>query len=77
MFRKIALGLFAAASLTAASMAPASAHGFHGHWGGGHWGNHFFNSSYYVGSNNCYERVVVQTRHGARIRLVNTCGYIY
>ena len=81
MFRKIALGLIAVASITAASLAPASAKGgFHGHWGHG-WGHgHGFigGPSFVVGGGgDCYERVLVQTRHGARFRVVNTCGYIY
>lgn len=81
MFRKIAFGLIATASLAAFAPTSASAHGFHGGWGGGHWGGHFFGgsygTSYIVGGSDCYQSVVVQTRRGPRVRVVNTCGYIY
>jgi hypothetical protein len=77
MFRKIAFGLIAALSLATLASSPASAHGFHGHWGG-HWGGHFFGGpTFVVGGSDCYQQVVVQTRHGPRVRVVNTCGYVY
>ena len=76
MFRKLALGLIAATSLGAAALAPtaASAHGFHHHWGPGFgfgYGGVYVNT----GVSNCYQERVVQTRHGARVRVVNVCGY--
>ena len=77
MLRKIAFGLIATVSLAAFAPSAASAHGMHG-WGGGHWGGHFFGGpTYVVGASNCYQQVVVQTRRGPRVRVVNTCGYAY
>lgn len=87
MLRKITLGLIAAASLGVAALAPgaASAHGFH--FGGGGWhggwhggfGHHGFygGPAIYVGgpSDDCYQRRVVETRRGPRIRIVNVCDY--
>jgi hypothetical protein len=78
MFRKIAFGLIATASLAAFAPSAASAHGFG--WGGGHWGGHFGGRFYggptlIVGGNDCYQQVVVQTHRGPRVRLVNTCVY--
>ena len=80
MFRKIAFGLIATASLAAFAPSAASAHGF-GHWGGGHWGGfggHFYGGpTLVVGGGDCYQRVIVQTRRGPRVRIVNNCGYVY
>jgi hypothetical protein len=79
MFRKLALGLVAAASLGAAALAPtaASAHSFH-HWGH-YWGPGWGIGGVYVntGLDNCYQERVIQTRHGLRVRLVNVCAYRY
>jgi hypothetical protein len=83
MFRKIALGLIAAASLGAAALAPApaSAHGIHGFgwgWNGG-WGHHGFyrGSPVFVGglTDDCFQQRVVETRRGPRVRTVNVCAY--
>ena len=77
MLRKIALGLIAAASLGVVALAPgsASAHGFHGGWGWGHGG--YGGPGLYIntGVSNCYRQVMVQTRHGLRLRTVNVCAY--
>lgn len=70
MFRKITLGLIAAASLGFAAMSPASAQGFRGGWGHG-FGGLYINT----GGSNCYQPRTVQTRHGLRLRTVNVCGY--
>jgi hypothetical protein len=76
MFRKIALGLIAAVSLSVAAAAPASAHGFHGGWGHGGWGYGFGPSLYInTGVSNCYQQQMVRTRHGLRLRTVNVCAY--
>ena len=77
MFRKITLGLIAAASLSIAAAAPASAHGFHGGWGHGGWGHGYGFGGLYINTsvNDCYQQRMVQTRHGLRIRTVNVCGY--
>jgi hypothetical protein len=77
MFRKIALGLIAAASLSFAAMAPASAHGFHGGWGHGGWGHGFGFGGLYIntGVSDCYQQQMVQTRYGMRLRTVNVCAY--
>jgi hypothetical protein len=76
MFRKIALGLIAAVSLSVAAAAPASAHGFHGGWGHGGWGYGFGPSLYInTGVSNCYQQRMVRTRHGLRLRTVNVCAY--
>jgi len=82
MFRKITLGLIAAAALSVAAAAPASAHGFHGGWGHG-WGHggwgygYGFGSGLYIntGVSDCYQQQMVQTRHGLRLRTVNVCAY--
>jgi hypothetical protein len=72
MFRKIALGLVAAASLSIAAAAPASAHGFHGGWGYGLG----FGSGLYVSTGaDCLQTQMVQTRRGLRLRTVNVCAY--
>ena len=75
MFRKVTLGLIAAISLGAAALTPvsASAHGFHGHWGHG-WG---FGGIYLNTGADCLQQQVVETRHGPRVRTVNTCAYNY
>jgi hypothetical protein len=76
MFRKIALGLIAAVSLSVAAAAPASAHGFHGGWGHGGWGYGVGPSLYInTGVSNCYQQRMVRTRHGLRLRTVNVCAY--
>lgn len=83
MFRKITLGLMAAASLGAAALAPvsASAHGIHvgGHWGGWHGGHHgvWGGPTLYVSGVNdgCLQKRVVETRRGPRLRTVNVCAF--
>ena len=80
MFRKIALGLIAAASLSVAAIAPASAHGFHGGgWGHGGWGHGFGFGGLYIntGVSDCYQQQMVQTPRGLRLRTINVCGYVY
>jgi hypothetical protein len=77
MFRKIALGLIAAASLSFAAMAPASAHGFHGGgWGHG-WGHGFGFGGIYVNTVgiDCLRQQMVETRRGMRLRTINVCAY--
>ena len=83
MFRKIALGLFAATSLTLAAAAPASAGGFHHHHWGHHWG-HGWGPAIGVGFggvyvdtalNGCLQQRWVETRRGMRLRTVNVCAY--
>ena len=81
MFRKIALGLIAATTLTLAAAAPASAGGFHhhhGHWGHG-WGHGYglgFGGVYInTGVSDCYQQQWVETRRGMRLRTVNVCAY--
>ena len=78
MFRKFALGLVAAASLSAAALAPtaASAKGFGGGWGGG-WHHHHFGHGFGligvgVGDAFLVSRPVL-TPFGYRMRLVNVC----
>ena len=84
MFRKIALGLIAAVSLSAGALVSgaAFAHGMHGggHGGGWHggWGHGFRGSSaFYVGgiSDDCLQQQWVETRRGLRLRTVDVCGY--
>ena len=56
--------------------------GHHGHHHGGHhhhkhWGGHgryFSGSSFYVAGNDCWQRQVVETRRGPRVRVVNVCN---
>jgi hypothetical protein len=80
MFRKIALAVFATASLGAAGLAPTAAsaagwhHGWHGGWHHG-WGPrvHFRVPAYYGGYGGCYTRRLVPTPWGARWRIVNRC----
>ena len=74
MFRKLALGLIAAAALGVTALPPqsASAHGFHHHWHPG-WG---FGGLYInTQAHSCYQQRVVPTRHGPRLRVVNVCAY--
>ncbi|WFU16334.1 hypothetical protein [Bradyrhizobium sp. CB3481] len=81
MFRKIALGLIAATTLTFAAAAPASAGGFHHH----HWGHHWgwgptigvgFGGVYVdTAVNGCLQQRWVETRRGMRLRTVNVCAY--
>jgi hypothetical protein len=86
MFRKLTLGLIAAAALGAAALAPsaASAHGFGWHGGGWHGGWHggfghhgFYGPTLYVGglTDDCLQRRVVETRRGPRVRRVNVCAF--
>jgi len=80
MFRKIALGLFAAVSLSAAALAPTAAsaggggwgwHPHHHHWHGGPaFGLGFVGYNDY---DNCYVTRRVATPHGWRWRTVNVC----
>jgi len=80
MFRKFALGLVAAASLSAAALAPTAASakpfGFGGGWGGG-WGWHHHHIGLglgYVGVGDaCLVSRPVLTPFGYRMRLVNVC----
>jgi hypothetical protein len=80
MFRKLALGLVAAASLSAAALAPTAASakpfGFGGGWGGGwpHHHHHFGLGLGYVGVGDaCLVSQPVLTPFGYRMRLVNVC----
>jgi hypothetical protein len=84
MFRKVTLGLIAAASLGAAALAPgsASAHGFHGGWGWGHggFGHGFYRGpSLYINTvtDDCLQQRMVETRRGLRLRTVNVCATSY
>ncbi len=87
MFRKIALGLFAAATLGAVAFAPAPASanglhigiggiGFHSGWHGGYH-NAFASPTLYVGGldNGCMQKRYVETRRGMRARWVSVCNY--
>jgi hypothetical protein len=74
MYRKLALGLIAAASLTAAALAPtgASAHG----WGHHGWGHGFGFGGVYLANgygNGCYVTRRVATPYGLRWRTINVC----
>ena len=79
MYRKLALGLVAAASVAAAALAPtgASAHGWHGHhhhgWHGHHhgWRGPVFIAGSYGGG--CYVTRRVLTKYGYRLRTFNIC----
>jgi len=83
MFRKLVLGLVAAASLSAAALAPtaASAKPFGPGWGwGGGWGYHHHHIGLglgYVGvvDGGCYVTRLVATPFGPRYRTVNVCVY--
>jgi hypothetical protein len=83
MFRKIALGLVAAASLSAMALAPSSASakpfGWGGGWGGG-WGyhHHHFVPGFGIavvggGDDGCYVTRRILTPYGYRLRTVNVC----
>ncbi|NVN84773.1 MAG: hypothetical protein HXX15_01680 [Rhodopseudomonas sp.] len=82
MFRKLVLGLVAAASLSAVALAPTAASakpwGWGPGWGGG-WGHHhYWGPGFgvgYVGFNDdgCYVTRRVHTRHGWRLRTLNIC----
>ena len=84
MFRKLALGLVGAASLSAAALAPtaASAKPFGwpgGGWGGG-WGYHHHHIGLGLGfvgavDGGCYVTRLVETPFGLRYRTVNVCVY--
>ncbi|MBX9710597.1 MAG: hypothetical protein K2X60_06145 [Xanthobacteraceae bacterium] len=80
MYRKLALGLVAAASLTAAALAPTAASAKN--WGGGGWGHHgwghhgFGFGGVYVANgygNGCYITRRVATPYGLRWRTFNVC----
>jgi hypothetical protein len=84
MFRKIALGLVAAASLGAMALVPSAASagwkggGWGGGWGGGYHHHHFghgFGISYIGGyeDGGCYVTRRVPTPYGYRLRTVNVC----
>jgi len=83
MFRKLALGLVAAASLSAAALAPTAASakpfggGFGGGWHGGwHHHHHFGLGLGFVGlgaADACLVSQPVLTPFGYRMRLVNVC----
>ena len=80
MYRKLALGLIAAASLTAAALAPtgASAHGWHGHHHHGWYGHHHgwgFGPVFVAGGydSGCYLTRRVLTKYGYRLRTFNVC----
>ena len=82
MFRKLALGLFAAASLGAAALAPTSASAFYGgpHFHPGFGFHHFWGGPrvvvggpVYYGGYSCVVRRWVPTPWGPRPRLVNRC----
>jgi hypothetical protein len=78
MFRKLTLGLVAAASLSAMALAPsaASAHPWGGGWGGGFHHYHGFGIGF-VGQGydegGCYVTRRVMTPFGYRLRTVNVC----
>jgi hypothetical protein len=78
MFRKFALGLVAAATISAAALAPTAASakpfGFGGGWGGG-WGFHHphFGIGYVGVGDGCLVSQPVLTPFGYRMRLVNVC----
>jgi hypothetical protein len=80
MYRKIMLGLVAAASLSAMALAPtaASAKPWGGGWGGGyhHHFGHGFGIAYVGGGyadDGCYVTRRVVTPFGVRLRTVNVC----
>lgn len=78
MFRKIAVGLVAAACLGAMALAPsaASAKPWGGGWGGG-WGfhHHHFGPGFGIAyaDDGCYVTRRVRTPFGYRLRTVNVC----
>ena len=80
MFRKLALGLFAAVSLGAAALAPTSASAYYGgpHWHPGLGFHHVWGGPrFFVGGGPVYGGCVVRrwfmTPWGPRPRLVNRC----
>ena len=82
MFRKLVLGLVAAASLSAAVLAPTAASAkpfFPGKWGwGGGWGYHHIGLGLGVigavaAAESCYVTRLVDTPYGLRYRTVNVC----
>ena len=83
MYRKITLGLLAAASIGATALLPtaASAHPMGWGWGYGGWygGPTVVLSTPVVTApvitDPCVQKMPVQTRHGVRYRYVNTCGF--
>jgi len=71
MFRKLILGLGAAAVIGATALFPtsASAHHWH-HWHGGYWGGYY---PYYA--SDCYTvRQVYWNYSGKHVRYVRYCG---
>jgi hypothetical protein len=82
MFRKLALGFIAAASLSAAALAPTAASakpfGWGGGWGGG-WGFHHHHIGLGLGfgvvDSGCYVNQLVATPLGPRYRTINVCAY--
>ena len=85
MFRKLIIGLVAAASLGTLALAPTAASakpwGYGGGWGGG-WGfhhHHLYPGIAFVGGgygyDGCYVPRTVLTPYGYRRRIVNVCGY--
>ena len=85
MFRKIALGLLAAASIGATALLPtaASAHPMGWGWGGG-WHPGYYGPTVVLSTpvvsapvitDPCLQRMPVQTHHGIRYRTVRTCGF--
>lgn len=87
MFRKLALGLVAAASLGAAAIAPTAASAWDGgpHYRGGYDNYrpyHGFGvnrdwrrSHAYFGNRGCMQQRLVPTPYGPRYRVVNVCRY--
>ncbi len=78
VYRKLTLGLVAAASLTAAALAPtgASAHGWQGGWGHHGWGHGFGFGGVYLANgygNGCFITRRVATPYGLRWRTINVC----
>src|SRR5436190_16250380 len=78
MLRKFALGIVAAASLSATALLPtaASAHGLGWGWGWGFGYPGYVGQTYIVTTptvtDTCIQKMPVQTRHGVRMRYVNT-----
>jgi hypothetical protein len=81
MFRKLALGLVAAAALGTAALAPTAASAKPFGWGGG-WGFHHHHIGLGLGfvgavaaAESCYVTRLVDTPYGLRYRTVNVCAY--
>jgi hypothetical protein len=78
MFRKLALGFIAAASLSAAALAPTAASAKPFGWGGG-WGFHHHHIGLGLGfgvvDSGCYVNQLVATPLGPRYRTINVCAY--